>query len=93
MNELRRCTKCVTPETHETIVYNQEGVCNVCSQNEYKQSDKWTVPSGAQPGTDLTAELLSHYQDQIVNTYVEHLAPFVKVFVRNNISTEVEDRY
>ena len=37
ITELRRCTKCVTPETHETIVFDEEGVCNVCRQHEYKQ--------------------------------------------------------
>ncbi len=37
VNDLKRCTRCVTPETHETIVFDQEGVCNICRQNEYKQ--------------------------------------------------------
>ncbi len=35
---LLRCTKCVTPETHETITYDQQGVCSICRQVEYKQS-------------------------------------------------------
>ena len=26
------------PETHETIEFDAEGVCNVCRQHEYKQS-------------------------------------------------------
>ncbi len=34
---LRLCSRCVTPETHETIFFDQEGVCNVCRQQEYKQ--------------------------------------------------------
>ncbi len=33
---MRLCTKCVTPETHETIAFDEEGVCNVCRQIEYK---------------------------------------------------------
>lgn len=37
MAELKRCSRCVTPETHETIFFDQEGVCNVCRQQEYKQ--------------------------------------------------------
>ena len=37
MAELNRCSRCVTPETHETIFFDQEGVCNVCRQQEYKQ--------------------------------------------------------
>jgi len=35
-NDLKRCSQCVTPETHETIVYDENGVCNVCQQQEYK---------------------------------------------------------
>lgn len=38
MAELRRCTRCVIPETHETIVFDEEGVCNICRQHEYKQT-------------------------------------------------------
>ena len=38
MKELRRCSKCVLPETHETIVYDEQGVCNVCRQQEFKQN-------------------------------------------------------
>jgi len=34
---LRLCSRCVTPETHETIFFDQEGVCNVCRQQEFKQ--------------------------------------------------------
>lgn len=37
MHNLKRCSKCVTPETHETIFFNSEGVCNVCKQHEYKK--------------------------------------------------------
>jgi len=37
MTILKRCTKCLLPETHETIIFDEEGVCSVCSQQEYKQ--------------------------------------------------------
>lgn len=37
MQELRRCTRCVLPETHETILFDAEGVCNICRGQEYKQ--------------------------------------------------------
>jgi N-acetyl sugar amidotransferase len=36
--ELKRCTKCVTPETHETIMFDEKGTCNICNQVEYKQT-------------------------------------------------------
>lgn len=35
---LNRCTKCVTPETHETITYDEQGVCSICRQVELKES-------------------------------------------------------
>jgi N-acetyl sugar amidotransferase len=36
MSDLRRCTRCVLPETHETIFFDDEGVCNICRQHEFK---------------------------------------------------------
>jgi N-acetyl sugar amidotransferase len=38
VNALRHCTRCTLPETHETLVFDEEGVCNVCRQIEYKQT-------------------------------------------------------
>ncbi len=35
--ELRRCTKCLLPETHETIMFDEDGVCNICRQIEFKE--------------------------------------------------------
>ena len=32
-----RCSNCMLPETHETISFDQEGVCNICRQHEFKQ--------------------------------------------------------
>lgn len=37
MTNLIRCSKCLTPETHETISFDNEGVCNICRQNQYKK--------------------------------------------------------
>jgi N-acetyl sugar amidotransferase len=33
---MKRCSRCVTPETHETIIFDEQGVCNICRQLEYK---------------------------------------------------------
>lgn len=41
MPDLRRCTRCVLPETHETIVFDDEGVCNICRGIETKQEIDW----------------------------------------------------
>jgi len=35
---LKTCARCLLPETQETIVYDADGVCNVCRQIEYKQT-------------------------------------------------------
>ncbi|GIW10392.1 MAG: LPS biosynthesis protein [Dehalococcoidia bacterium] len=34
---LRRCSRCLIPETHETIVFDEEGVCNICRAHEKKR--------------------------------------------------------
>lgn len=34
---MRRCTRCVMPETQETSTYNEDGVCNVCLQQVFKK--------------------------------------------------------
>lgn len=33
---MKQCTKCVIPETSETIGFDEKGVCTVCNQVEYK---------------------------------------------------------
>jgi N-acetyl sugar amidotransferase len=44
MIELRRCTRCTIPETHETLIYDDQGVCNVCRGQEIKQDIiDWTA--------------------------------------------------
>ena len=34
---MRYCVRCVLPETHETIEFDSEGVCNICRQHEFKK--------------------------------------------------------
>lgn len=33
---MKRCTRCGLPETHETISFDAEGVCNICRQQDFK---------------------------------------------------------
>lgn len=41
---LRRCTRCTLPETHETITFDDEGVCNICRGQEIKNETlDWTA--------------------------------------------------
>lgn len=34
---MKRCVTCGLPETHETIAFDADGVCNICRQQEYKK--------------------------------------------------------
>ena len=34
-----KCSRCLLPETHETIVFDQDGVCNVCLGIEIKNNE------------------------------------------------------
>ncbi len=40
---LRRCIRCVLPETHETILFDAEGICNICRQHEVKSTIDWAA--------------------------------------------------
>lgn len=33
---MRYCNKCILPDTHETIQFDDKGVCNICRQSETK---------------------------------------------------------
>ena len=39
--ELRRCTRCIMPETQQGIRFDEEGVCSTCRQNEIKVNIDW----------------------------------------------------
>jgi len=41
---IRHCSRCLLPETQETITYDGEGICNVCRQVQYKKENiNWDV--------------------------------------------------
>jgi N-acetyl sugar amidotransferase len=35
---MKRCSKCNLPETHETITFDAQGICNICNQHAFKQT-------------------------------------------------------
>jgi N-acetyl sugar amidotransferase len=35
---LKRCVRCGFPETYETIEYDEQGVCNICRQKNFKDT-------------------------------------------------------
>jgi N-acetyl sugar amidotransferase len=41
MNDLLRCSRCLLPETHETITFDSAGICSVCTNSDLKQSINW----------------------------------------------------
>lgn len=34
---MKKCTKCLLPETHESITFDEQGVCSICRQVEFKK--------------------------------------------------------
>lgn len=36
------CVRCLLPSTHETIIFDSDGVCNICIAHETKQKIDWT---------------------------------------------------
>jgi N-acetyl sugar amidotransferase len=35
---MKQCSRCLLPETYETIIFDEYGVCNICLQNDFKQT-------------------------------------------------------
>jgi N-acetyl sugar amidotransferase len=38
---MKKCVKCLLPETHETITFDAQGICSVCSNFGIKQEVDW----------------------------------------------------
>lgn len=36
VQSLQKCSKCGLPETYETIEFNERGICNICTQHDFK---------------------------------------------------------
>jgi N-acetyl sugar amidotransferase len=36
---MKICKQCMIPETHETIMFDDKGACNICRQHEYKKEN------------------------------------------------------
>lgn len=53
------CKKCVLPNTHETIDFDDEGICNICRQAEIKHSSiDWTSRK------EMLDEIVSKYKNR-----------------------------
>src|SRR5262245_4228777 len=56
---MRYCTRCLTPETHHPIQFDEQGVCSVCRQIDYKKKkidwkERWSQ----------LQELIAQYKDK-----------------------------
>ena len=41
MESLKRCKRCLLPETHETLILDKDGICNICRSHEIKNEINW----------------------------------------------------
>ena len=57
---LKRCSRCLLPETHETILIDGDGVCNVCRAQEVKDEINW--PDQLQKLDALVEEYRGRYR-------------------------------
>ena len=57
---LKRCSRCLLPETHETLVLDAQGVCNVCRAQEVKAEINW--PERLEQLDALVAEYRGRYR-------------------------------
>lgn len=73
--------------------FNPVGTEHLSVPDDYRTAAAWTVPSGVEPGVDHTQQVVLEYQDAVVTTFIEQLSPYVKIFVRNTIKPEIEERY
>src|SRR5438128_6315307 len=56
---MRYCTRCIYPETQDTLMFDEDGVCSVCRQIEYRDEKiDWVARR-----KELDA-LLERYRDQ-----------------------------
>lgn len=44
---MKRCTRCIMPETQQGIEFDQDGVCGTCRQNEIKAKIDWRAKEKA----------------------------------------------
>lgn len=56
---MRYCTRCILPETHDTLMFNEEGVCSVCQQIDYRDEKiDW------QQRRKMLDDLVAEYKDK-----------------------------
>ena len=72
---MRHCTKCLMPETAESLTFDAEGVCSVCRQIEFKQTAiDWKAKGTEFDGIDgLRNYLLTKKKDVVTRLFCRRL--------------------
>ncbi len=75
--------------------FNPIGTEHFNFPERYREPAAWTMPAGVDPETlaAFTPEVQEAYQDEVVNAYERHFADWTTVFVRNNLSDALRERY
>lgn len=75
--------------------FNPVGTEHFNFPEKYRTPELWTVPPGVDPSTvvALTPELQETYQAEVVLAYERLFADWTTVFVRNNISDALREKY
>jgi hypothetical protein len=60
---------------------------------EAQALSKWVVPPGVKMGLPWSEQRVLEYQKAVVDTYINRLSPHVKIFVRNNLKSEISEQY
>jgi hypothetical protein len=56
----------------------------------YKIAYNWNYPETVQTGVDWTTSIMNSYESEVIQTYIKEIAPYTKVFVRNNIDINTD---
>ncbi len=65
--------------------FNALGTEHIQVPPEYRASEAWTCPPAVPPGPRWSPQVAAAYQRQVIGAFIEHFAPQVTVFVRNNV--------
>lgn len=73
--------------------FNAIGTEHFPVPKEAQNLSKWIVPPGAQLGPPWSTDEVAVYEKAVVDTFVGHLSPHAKIFVRNNVNAKIAEQY
>jgi len=73
--------------------FNAIGTEHTHLENADRDLGRWVVPPGVSPGPAWRSKAATEYKRLVVETFIEHFWPQIRVFVRNNVFRDFgEDR-